>query len=112
MAENKKAAAENNEEVQMPQKKKGFLLYKGRPLVRSGNVLYYGDMADKAVVILQILSTKQVGDMKVADRVQIQLMLTDSDLPLNERIAKKSEKNGLYNAMDLSVIWLERELES
>lgn len=88
-----------------------FLSYKGRPLVRSGNVLYYGNMADKYVVILQILSTKAVQDMTVADKVQVQLMSTDPDLRMKDRIIKKSEKIGLYNAMDIGTIWLERALE-
>lgn len=92
-------------------KKGGFLMYKGKPLVRSGNTLYYGNMSDKCVVMLQILSTKTVKDMTVADKVQVQLMSTDPDLRMKERILKRSEKNGLYNAMDIGSIWLERALE-
>ena len=88
-----------------------FLLYKGKPLVRSGNTLYYGDMAEKCVIMLQILTTKMVGDMEVADKVQIQLMSTDPDARMKDRILKKSEKTGLYNAMDIGAIWLERALE-
>ena len=49
--------------------KPAFLTYKGRPLVRSGNVLYYGDMAEKCVIMLQILSTKTLKDMTMADKV-------------------------------------------
>jgi hypothetical protein len=89
----------------------GFLTYKGRPLVRSGNVMYYGNMSDKCVVMFQILSTKTVKDMTVADKVQVQLMSTNPDLRMKDRILKKSEKNGLYNAMDIGTIWLERALE-
>mgnify|MGYP007128361797 CR=1 FL=1 len=74
-----------------------FLLYKGKPLVRSGNTLYYGDMAEKCVIMLQILTTKKVGDMDVADKVQVQLMSTDPDLRMKDRFLKKSEKTGLYN---------------
>ena len=85
-------------------KKSGFLMYKGKPLVRSGNTLY-------CVVMLQILSTKTVKDMTVADKVQVQLMSTDPELRMKERILKRSEKNGLYNAMDIGSIWLERALE-
>ena len=92
-------------------KKGGYLMYKGRPLVRSGNVLYYGNMTDPCVVMLQILSTKTVKDLTVADKVQVQLMSTDPELRMKERILKKSEKNGLYNAMDIGAIWLERALE-
>ena len=91
--------------------KKQFLMYKGKPLVRSGNTLYYGDMADKCVIMMQILSTKTVKDLTVADKVQVQLLSTDPDLRMKDRILKKSEKNGLYNAMDIGAIWLERALE-
>ncbi|MFR1434453.1 MAG: hypothetical protein ACLSS9_04280 [Acutalibacteraceae bacterium] len=91
--------------------KKQFLMYKGKPLVRSGNTLYYGDMADKCVIMMQILSTKTIKDLTVADKVQVQLLSTDPDLRMKDRILKKSEKSGLYNAMDIGAIWLERALE-
>ncbi len=94
----------------MPEKQEQLLTYKGKPLVRSGNVLYYGDMAEKCVVVLQVLTTKTVGDMTVADKIQVQLLLTDPEVRLKDRILKKSEKNGLYNAMDIGSIWLERAL--
>lgn len=95
----------------MAEKKQKYLMYKGKPLVRSGNTLYYGDMSEKCVVMLQVLSTKTVKDLTVADKVQVQLMSTDPDLRMKERILKKSEKTGLYNAMDIGAIWLERALE-
>ena len=91
--------------------KAAFLMYKGKPLVRSGNTLYYGDMADKCVIMMQILSTKTIKDLTVADKVQVQLLSTDPDLRMKDRILKKSEKSGLYNAMDIGAIWLERALE-
>lgn len=87
-----------------------FLMYKGRPLVRSGNVLYYGSMAEKYVIVMQVLSTKDENDMTMAEKVQIQLMLTDPEVRMKDRIVKKSEKIGLYNAMDIGSIWLERAL--
>ncbi len=85
-------------------------MYKGRPLVRSGNTLYYGSLAEKCVVMMQIMSTKQVGDMTIADKIQVQLFSTDEELRMSDRILKKSEKHGLYNAMDIGSIWLERAL--
>ena len=87
-----------------------FLMYKGRPLVRSGNTLYYGSMAEKYVIVMQILSTKEENGMQMAEKIQIQLMLTDPEVRMKDRIVKKSEKVGLYNAMDLGSIWLERAL--
>ena len=90
--------------------KSPFLMYKGRPLVRSGNVLYYGSMAEKYVIMMQILTTKDANDMTMAEKIQIQLLSTDETLRMKDRIIKKSEKVGLYNAMDIGSIWLERAL--
>jgi hypothetical protein len=93
-------------------KEKGaeFLTYKGRPLVRSGNTIYYGSMADKYVIMLQIMGSDKVGGLDVSSKVLIQLMYTDPDLRVRDRVVKKSEKNGLYNAMDVGAVWLERAL--
>lgn len=85
-----------------------MLTYKGRPLVRSGSTLYYGDMADKCVIVIQILSTKTVKELTVAEKVQVQLMSTDPEIRMKDRILKKSEKDGLYNALDIGSIWLDR----
>ncbi len=110
MAE-KSSDSKNQSKKKTGKKKSEFLLYKGRPLVRCGNELYYGNMHEKYVVMLQILTTKQFKNMTIADKVQVQLMSTDPDLRMKDRISKKSEKRGLYNAMDIGSIWLERALE-
>jgi len=89
-----------------------FLTYRGKPLVRKDDVIYYGNMSDKYVIMLQIVSTKKVNDLDVADKVLVQLMFTDPDLRSRDRVVKKSEKIGLYNAMDIGSIWLERSLKS
>lgn len=95
----------------MAKKTNKFLEYRGKPLVRSGNTIYYGNMNDPYVIMLQITSTKTFNDMEIADRVLIQLLNTDPDCRPRDRIVKKSEKKGLYNAMDIGTIWLERALE-
>ena len=83
---------------------------KGKPLVRSGNTIYYGNMNDPYVIMLQINSTKNQYDMDMAEKVSIQLLATDMDLRPKERIIRKSEKVGLYNALDIGAVWLERAL--
>ena len=88
------------------------LVYKGHPLRRKGNLIYYGSMADKYIIIFQILSTKKVQDLDVANRVLVQLQLTDPDLKSRDRVVKKSEKDSLYSAMDVASVWLERALSS
>jgi len=88
------------------------LYYKGHPLRRKDNLIYYGSMADKYIIMMQILDTKKVKDMDVSTKVSIQLQLTDPNLKSRERVVKRSEKDSLYNAMDIASIWLERALAS
>ncbi len=91
--------------------KNDILMYKGRPLVRQGNTLYYGYMNEAYVVILQIMSTRELKGVEVADRVIVQLVNTDPNVRTKEKILKKAERKGLYNAIDIGCIWLERELK-
>ena len=88
------------------------LEYKGHPLQRKDNIIYYGSFSDKYIVMMQILDTKKVGDMDVATRVSVQLQLTDSNIKSRDRVAKKAEKDSLYNAIDVASVWLERALAS
>ncbi len=86
------------------------LKYKGRPLMRKDNLIYYGSMADSHIVMLQILETKKVNDQDVASRVSVQLQLTDPAARSRDRIVKKGDKAGLYTALDFGCVWLERAL--
>ena len=86
------------------------LSYKGHPLRRKDNLIYYGTMAEKYIIMLQVLSTKTVGDLAMADKVSVQLQLTDPDLKSRDRVVKKSEKGSLYEAMDVACVWLDRAL--
>ena len=89
---------------------KKILTYKGHPLMRKDNLIYYGSMADSHIIMLQVLESKKVGDTDVATRVSVQLQLTDPAAKSRDRIVKKSEKAGLYTALDVGCVWLERAL--
>lgn len=93
----------------MSEEKHG-LIYKGHPLMRKDNLIYYGSMADTHIVMLQILETKKVNDVDIATRVSVQLQLTDPAAKGRDRIVKKGEKPGLYTALDFGCVWLERAL--
>ncbi len=93
----------------MPEKQ-DFLTYKNRPLVRSGNTIYYGNMTDKFVIKMDIKSTKKQDDLDIADKVAVSLVHTDDNMSPKDRVIKSSEKSGLYEALDLGAIWLERAL--
>lgn len=87
-----------------------ILTYKGHPLMRKDNLIYFGSMADTHIVMLQILEHKQIGNEEIASRVSVQLQLTDPAVKSRDRILKKSEKSGLYSALDVGSVWLERAL--
>lgn len=94
----------------MPEAKTAALKYKGHPLRRKDNLIYFGSMADKYIIMLQILDTKKIKDLDVATKVSVQLQLTDPDLKSRDRVVKKSEKDSLYAAMDVASVWLDRAL--
>ena len=88
------------------------LTYKGHPLRRKDNLVYYGSMADKYIIMLQVMDAKKVNDLNVATRVAVQLQLTDPDLKSRDRVVKKTEKDSLYTAMDVATVWLDRALST
>lgn len=91
---------------------KKMLLYKGRPLMRKDNIIYYGSMSDPYIVMMQILETQKVGDEDVASKVSVQLQLTDPNVKSRDRVTKRSEKDGIFSALDVGSVWLERALNA
>ena len=88
------------------------LEYKGHPLQRKDNIIYYGSFADKYIIMMQVLDSKKEGDLDVATKVSVQLQMTDPSIKSRDRVVKKSEKDSLYAAMDVAAVWLERALSS
>ncbi|MBO4693306.1 MAG: hypothetical protein J5659_02785 [Clostridia bacterium] len=91
---------------------KNFLEYKGKPLVRKGNEIYYGNMSESFIVRFEILSYKKEGKLDIADKVSIQLLDSNTDLDIKDRVKKDSVKDNLFDALDLGFTWLERSLKS
>ncbi|MBQ1217396.1 MAG: hypothetical protein IIX85_05485 [Clostridia bacterium] len=85
-----------------------FLTYKGRPLVRSGNVVFYGNLNDKYVVMMQILDSVKDGDLDKSTRVSVELQSNDPEAKPNERVIQKTERKSMADAMEIATIWLDR----
>ena len=90
--------------------KSGVLTYKGHPLRRKDNLIYYGSMADKYIVMIQVMNTEKDGSLELASKVHLQLQLTDPDLKSRDRVVKKSDLPDLFSAVDMGSIWLIRAL--
>ena len=79
-----------------------YLEYRGWPLVREDNTIIYGDMSEKCILIMEIMS---YGANKLPDKVLIQVV--DSKDP--NKILRQGAKNGLDEAFSLGVVWLDHE---
>ena len=86
------------------------LMYKNHPLRRVGNMIYYGSMADPYIIFMQVKETRKENDLELATKVSVELQRTAPELKSRDRVVKRSEKDSLYAAMDISAIWLERAL--
>ena len=90
-----------------------YLMFRDKPFVRENNTFCYGDMTDDYILFLMNLKHKTVqgsaGDtLEIPDKVLVQILSTDTTKNPVERIAKQTEKNSLYEAMDIGLIWLEK----
>lgn len=86
------------------------LVYRGHPLRRADNLIYYGSMADKYIVMMQVLDSEPLKDISLAKRVSIQLQLTSPNLKSRDRVVRSTEKGSMAEAMEFAAIWLERAL--
>jgi len=96
----------------MPAKKKNeneVFTYKDKPLLRSGNQIYYGNVEDKYIVRFTIDDGKEINDLHVASRVTIDLMTNEGEE--RSKIIKQAERDGLYKALDIGCFWLQDALE-
>ena len=87
-----------------------YLVYRDKPLVRKDNMYCYGDMKDDYVLFLMVFTTKkaEIGGEEIPDHILVQVMSTDESKSPTERLAKQFEKNGLYDALDIGIYWLEK----
>lgn len=95
----------------MAEEKGASLTYKGKPLVRCGKDIYLGSMSDPYVACFRVQSEKDFENMTLSGKVLVQILKMDPELSPKEKVVKKTEKEGLYNALDIGSIWLERELK-
>ena len=95
-------AVENREKVNGK-----YLMYKERPLVREGNTICYGDMTEKCVLILEIMSYKEENGEQVPNKIIVQVL----DSKDQTKIIKQGIKEGLYDAFSMGVVWLEHALK-
>ena len=80
-----------------------FLEYKGKPLVRHGDDIIYGDLSDKYHVYMMIMGDKKSpkGDAQVPGTIMVQLLESES-----KKIEKQKITTGLAEAFEFAEAWL------
>ena len=87
-----------------------FLSYKGKPLDRRGKEIFYGDMADAYVIKFMVLTETEKD--KIPEKVTVQLLKSDTQLPDKDRVVKETVKDSFFDALDFGFVWLERALKN
>ena len=87
-----------------------ILTYKGNPLVRSGNQIYYGSLENKYIIVIKILETKNAENLEYATKLNIELQLNDPEISDMDKIKKTAQRTNLYEALDIAEIWLRKAL--
>ena len=80
-----------------------FFYYRGYPLIRSGDTIFYGSGGDEYAARLTINDTRKINDLDVPNKVMVQLIPKN---PLNMGKARKGEFIGLYEALDTAHVWI------
>ena len=90
-----------------------YLMFQGKPLVREGNQICYGDMQkDEYLLYLMIIANKKmkVGDTEVEVPAKVigQIIKSDPTVSPFERMVKQFDRNNLYDAFTTGLIQLDR----
>lgn len=80
-----------------------YLEYKGKPLVRQGNEIIYGDMSEKHYIFMMIMTEKDTENGKVPEKIMVQLFETATKSLTNQKIV-----NGFKEAFEFADAWLDR----
>ncbi len=80
-----------------------LLFYRGFPLIRSGNTIFYGSAGDAFAAKLTIKETKKIADSEVPNKIMVQLLPKN---PADAAKMRRGDYTGFYEALDAAHLWL------
>lgn len=93
-------------------KKKKALTYKGKPIYRKGNKIFYGNLEDPLILVLDIVETKNVNGLKVGTKIKFSIQDNTVDEVGTGTNYRSGEREDLYKAFDIGAWWLQDALSS
>lgn len=78
-----------------------FVEYKGRPLVRQDDEIFYGDLSGDFYVYMMIMGTKDTENGSVPAQIMVQLCESNTKIPKKQKLC-----NGLKEALEFADAWL------
>ncbi len=85
-----------------------YLMYKDRPLVREGDTICYGDLAETYILMMEIMNYKEENGVRMPNTIIVQVVESADQT----KIYRQGTKNGFYEAFGYGLIWLEQALKS
>ena len=83
-----------------------YLMYKDRPLVREGDTICYGDMTEKYILVMEIMTYKNDGGEELPDLILVQVLESQDQ----SKIVRQGSVTGLQEAFASGIKWLEHAL--
>ena len=83
-----------------------YLMYKDRPLVREGDTICYGDMTEKYILVMEIMTYKNDGGEQLPDQILVQVLESQNQ----SKILRQGFMTGLQEAFSSGIKWLEHAL--
>ncbi len=91
-------------------KKKKQLTYKGKPIYRQGNRIYYGNLEDDLILVIDIVESENISGHDISKKVAFEIQDNTGELGKGATF-RKGERENLYKAFDMGSWWLQDALD-
>lgn len=81
--------------------------YKGYPVVRCDKCIYYGNMWDPFVALIEVTESEVQEGINVISKCRLYKISTEESDPV-KAVKKSAEKNSLFEALDIAYAWISR----
>lgn len=81
--------------------------YKGYPVVRCDKRIYYGNMWDPFVALIEVTDCRTEEGIEIISKCRLYKISTKELDPV-KAVMKRTEKESLFDALDIAYAWISR----